>query len=100
MVTSDAFGPALKKMRILMVNDCHYLPVPVTSSHLVLAQLTTLRSAAASLVSGRVGELTVEGAFESERRVDSVWANLGPITPLDARFLFARRDQFGVVLSL
>ncbi len=36
VVASDAFGPGLPKMRILMVNDCHYLPVEAADPHLVL----------------------------------------------------------------
>ena len=40
VVSSDAFGPALKKMRILMINDCHYLPVQVPHPHLVLARVS------------------------------------------------------------
>jgi hypothetical protein len=36
VVASDAFGPGLPKMRILMVNDCHYLPVDAADPHLVL----------------------------------------------------------------
>lgn len=39
VVASDAFGPDLKKMRIMMINDCHYLPVEAKSPHLVLARV-------------------------------------------------------------
>ena len=37
VVTSDAFGPELLKDRILMIHDCHYLPVKAEHPHLVLA---------------------------------------------------------------
>ena len=39
VVTSDAFGPALQKMRILMVQDCHFLPTEAADPHLVLAKV-------------------------------------------------------------
>ncbi|MBM3845301.1 MAG: hypothetical protein FJ405_03310 [Verrucomicrobia bacterium] len=39
VVASDAFGDALKRMRILMIHDCHYLPAEVGQSHLVLARV-------------------------------------------------------------
>ncbi len=39
VVASDAFGPQLGKMRILMISDCHYLPVEATRPHLVLARV-------------------------------------------------------------
>ncbi|MBN2293474.1 MAG: ThuA domain-containing protein [Pirellulales bacterium] len=39
VVTSDAFGPDLKKMRIMAINDCHYLPVEAKSPLLVLARV-------------------------------------------------------------
>lgn len=39
VVTSDAFGPALEKMRILMVQDCHFLPTEAANPHLVLAKV-------------------------------------------------------------
>lgn len=37
VVTSDAFGPDLPRDRILMIHDCHYLPVQAANPHLVLA---------------------------------------------------------------
>lgn len=40
IVTSDAFGPSLTKMRIVMVNDCHYLPMQASNPHLVLARVS------------------------------------------------------------
>ena len=39
VVASDAFGDALKKMRILMIHDCHYLPVDTSQPHLVVARV-------------------------------------------------------------
>ncbi|MBN1342073.1 MAG: hypothetical protein JXQ73_05300 [Phycisphaerae bacterium] len=39
VVASDAFGPQLRKMRILMINDSHYLPVTADKPHLVLARV-------------------------------------------------------------
>ena len=39
VVASDAFGPDLKQMRIMMINDCHYLPAEATNPHLVLARV-------------------------------------------------------------
>lgn len=37
VVTSDAFGPALARDRILVIHDCHYLPARAAAPHLVLA---------------------------------------------------------------
>jgi len=39
VVASDAFGPELPKMRILMVHDCRMLPVEAAASHLVSARV-------------------------------------------------------------
>jgi len=39
VVTSEAFGPTLAKMRILMIQDCTYLPMVATKPHLVLARV-------------------------------------------------------------
>lgn len=39
VVASDAFGAALPRQRIAMVQDCHYLPAQVVSAHLVLARV-------------------------------------------------------------
>ena len=38
-VASDAFGDALKKHRILMIHDCHYLPVEARQPHLVVSRV-------------------------------------------------------------
>lgn len=39
VVSSSSFGPELPVMSILEMKDCHYLPVAVKSSHLVLARV-------------------------------------------------------------
>lgn len=39
VVASNAFGPALPQMRIMMIHDCHYLPVEAGNPHLVLARV-------------------------------------------------------------
>jgi hypothetical protein len=39
VVASDAFGPSLARMRILMVQDCRFLPIAASSPHLVLARV-------------------------------------------------------------
>lgn len=39
VVASDAFGDALKKLRIVMIHDCHYLPVEFSQPHLVVARV-------------------------------------------------------------
>ena len=39
VVANDAFGGALKKGRILMIQDCHYLSVAADHPHLVVARV-------------------------------------------------------------
>lgn len=39
VLASDFFEPELKKMRIVMVHDCHYLPVETDQPHLVFTQV-------------------------------------------------------------
>ncbi|MEI7899707.1 MAG: hypothetical protein WCK89_05610 [bacterium] len=39
VVASDAFGPDLKRLRILMVHDCHFLPAEAQSPHLAAARV-------------------------------------------------------------
>ncbi|MGH9328252.1 MAG: hypothetical protein ACRD2B_16410 [Terriglobia bacterium] len=39
VVRSNAFGPALKQMRILSLHKCHYLPVTVPDALLVMARV-------------------------------------------------------------
>lgn len=45
VVASDAFGADLPRHRILMINDCHYLPVAVEAPHLVLGRVEGYDSA-------------------------------------------------------
>ena len=49
VVASDFFGPALPKMRILVINDCTVLPVQAPSPHLVLARVVGYDHAALGL---------------------------------------------------
>lgn len=39
VVGSDAFGPELARLRIVGINDCHYVPVAVPRADLVLARV-------------------------------------------------------------
>lgn len=39
VVASDAFGPALARLRILGLNDCHYVPVAAPAADIVLARV-------------------------------------------------------------
>jgi len=39
VVTSDAFGKSLEKMRILTIHDCHYVQVKAKNPHLVVAKV-------------------------------------------------------------
>lgn len=39
VVTSEAFGPSLAKMRIVAIHDCHFLPVAAERTHLVAARV-------------------------------------------------------------
>jgi hypothetical protein len=64
VVASDAFGLALKKMRILMINDCHYLPVQVENPHLVLARVSGYDTAVFGLPDKEVHPIL----FEHPRR--------------------------------
>ena len=45
VVASEAFGPALEKMRILMIQDCHFVSVAVPTAHLLLARVAGFDSA-------------------------------------------------------
>lgn len=45
VVASDAFGDSLAKMQILMIHDCHFLPMEVNQAHLVLARVAGYDSA-------------------------------------------------------
>ena len=39
VVGSDAFGPGLARLRIVGINDCHYVPVAAAAADLVLARV-------------------------------------------------------------
>ena len=39
VVSSDAFGPALKQGRILMIQDCHFVPLQAPAAQLTLARV-------------------------------------------------------------
>ncbi|MCF7734357.1 MAG: hypothetical protein K9N23_21930, partial [Akkermansiaceae bacterium] len=39
VVSCDAFGPALKQGRILMIQDCHFVPLQAPAAHLTLARV-------------------------------------------------------------
>ena len=60
VVTSDAFGPALEKMRILMIQDCYFVPVEATSPHLVLARVAGFDSAVYGLPKKEVWPILFE----------------------------------------
>jgi hypothetical protein len=49
VVASDAFGIALRKMRILMISDCHFLPVKAENPHLVVARVEGYNTAVLGL---------------------------------------------------
>ena len=39
VITSDAFGSSLEKMRIVTINDCHFVDIEAESSHMVVAKI-------------------------------------------------------------
>ena len=39
VITSDAFGSSLEKMRIVTINDCHYLDMEAESPYMVVARI-------------------------------------------------------------
>ena len=39
VVSSDAFGPSLQKMRILAIHSCRFIPVSAENPHLVMARV-------------------------------------------------------------
>ena len=57
VVASDAFGPELSKLRIMMIHDCHYLPVKADNPHLVLGRVEGYDSAAYGLPSSAASVL-------------------------------------------
>lgn len=40
VITSDAFGPALKKMRILQIHACRFVEVKIENTHMVTTRVT------------------------------------------------------------
>lgn len=51
VAASDAFGPELPRLRIMMIHDCHYLPVEASQPHLVLGRVEGYDSAVYGLPS-------------------------------------------------
>ncbi|MCX6924877.1 MAG: hypothetical protein NT154_16945, partial [Verrucomicrobia bacterium] len=51
VVASEAFGPELPRLRIMMISDCHYLPVEAKNPHLVLGRVEGYDSAVYGLPS-------------------------------------------------
>jgi hypothetical protein len=45
VVSSDAFGPDLARLRILGLHGCRFVPVPASASHIVLARVAGLDQA-------------------------------------------------------
>lgn len=60
VVASDAFGEALKKHRILMIHDCHYLTAEANHPHLVVAQVAGYDDALYGLPTSNVHPLLFE----------------------------------------
>jgi hypothetical protein len=60
VVTSDAFGPALARMRILMIQDCTYLPMVASAPHLVLARVVGFDVAKLGLPATKVWPILFE----------------------------------------
>lgn len=45
VVSSDAFGSGLRKLRILGLSDCHFIPVDAEEAHIVVARVAGLDTA-------------------------------------------------------
>jgi hypothetical protein len=45
VATSDWFGPSLAKMRVLVIQDCRFLPVKAAQTHLAVARVAGLDTA-------------------------------------------------------
>lgn len=52
VVGSDVFGPELARLRIVGINDCHYVPVVAPGADLVLARVAGFESAVFGLPDG------------------------------------------------
>ncbi len=84
VVASDAFGESLRQGRILMIHDCHHLPVAVESSHLVVAQVAGYDTAVYGLPSTGVHpvlfEAPVGGILVATTKLSQfVTARYGPL---------------------
>lgn len=60
VITSDEFGPKLGKMRILEINDCHFVPVKATKPAIVLARVAGFDTALYGLPSSDVYPILFE----------------------------------------
>lgn len=45
VVASEAFGPSLKKMQILAIHDCHFIPMEAENPHIVIARVAGFNEA-------------------------------------------------------
>jgi len=54
IITSDAFGDSLKKMRIVMIQDCHFVSVPAQAPLLVVAKIAGFDTAVYGLDSTQI----------------------------------------------
>ena len=62
VVTSDVFGDSLKKMRIVMLHDCHYVEVNSDNSHLVVAKVAGFDKAVYGLDNTKTNPILFEQA--------------------------------------
>jgi hypothetical protein len=62
VVTSAAFGPGLRRMRILGIHDCHFVPVAAERAHLVVAKVAGFDTAVYGLPQKDVWPLLFEPA--------------------------------------
>lgn len=45
VVASGAFSPSLKRLQILAIHDCHFVPMEATNPHIVIARVAGLNNA-------------------------------------------------------
>ena len=62
VVTTDVFGDSLKKMRIIMLHDCHYVKVDSDNPHLVVAKVAGFDKAVFGLDSTKTNPILFEQA--------------------------------------
>lgn len=60
VVASDAFGPTLPRLRIVMLHDCHFVPVVAEQPHLVIARVAGFHTAVFGLSETEVSPLLFE----------------------------------------